>query len=74
MPKKLASAAACCFTLIITGATPAFANSWRVYGCTQGMVQKYGNRFSEQQNYAFCKCRSEEKRTQEECKAYLGLE
>ena len=55
-------------------ATPAKANSWWTYGCLQGMQQKYGPRFDQQQMQAYCNCRDKGKRSSDECIQHLDLD
>jgi hypothetical protein len=51
----------------------AKANSYWVYGCVQGMQQRYGSRFDQQRLQEYCQCRDKDKRSSEECHRYLGL-
>jgi hypothetical protein len=55
-------------------AKPAKANSWWTYGCLQGMQQKYGSRFDQQQMQGYCNCRDKGKRSSDECINHLGLD
>lgn len=57
-----------------THISPANANSWWTYGCLQGMQQKYGSRFDQQQMQGYCNCRDKGKRSSDECINYLGLD
>ena len=57
-----------------TGISPAIANSWWTYGCLQGMQQKYGSRFDQQQMQGYCNCRDKGKRSSDQCINYLGLD
>ena len=52
----------------------ANANSWWTHGCLQGMQQKYGSRFDQQQTLGYCNCRDKGRRSSDECIHYLGLD
>ena len=52
----------------------ANANSWWSHGCLQGMQQKYGTRFDQQQMQSYCQCRDGGKKSSDECRNHLGLE
>jgi hypothetical protein len=74
---KLLAATIATAALLLAGPTrisPANANSWWTYGCLQGMQQKYGSRFDQQQMQGYCNCRDKGKRSSDECIQYLGLD
>jgi hypothetical protein len=57
-----------------TPLTPqARVNSWWTYGCVQGMQQRYGYRFNQEQLKGYCQCRDRGKRSSEECQHHLGI-
>ena len=77
MLKLLTTAPAAATALLLAGPThisPAIASSWWTYGCLQGMQQKYGSRFDQQQMQGYCNCRDKGKKSSDECINHLGLD